>query len=164
RFSPAGIVSPIAKVTTPLRLTMPRPHKRPLSTATGTIGNPIARYSPAKPGRSGGVLPGGTRVPSGKMSTGRPDSTASLPAATNSAAGRTQSRRDRPIPTAASQDRKSPPTAATGRETSDVSPDRDPAEHQLVVLAEQGEERRLGRDAIGHQRELAPEHASKLVP
>ena len=55
-------------------------HSRPLSVATGTTGSPSARYSPAKPDLSGGVSPGGTRVPSGKMNTDRPSAFAAAPA------------------------------------------------------------------------------------
>ena len=52
-------------VTVPLRWTNPRPHRRPLSSATGTTGSPSARYSAAKPDFSSGVSPTSTRVPSG---------------------------------------------------------------------------------------------------
>ena len=60
-----AIVSPILIVISPLWCTTPRPHSRPLSTATGTTGKPTARYRAAKPDFNGGVSPGPTRVPSG---------------------------------------------------------------------------------------------------
>src|SRR3954451_7430926 len=59
--------------------------------------------------------------------------------------------------------RNSPPTAANEGPSSDVGPDGDPAQQELVVFAEQGEEARLGRYAVGQQRVFAAQHLVEFV-
>ena len=67
-------------VIVPGYLTNPRGQQTPASSATGISGRRSARYSPASPAFSGGAAPTAVRVPSGKITIGRPAAFAALPA------------------------------------------------------------------------------------
>src|SRR6266550_7367693 len=61
-------------------------------------------------------------------------------------------------------DRKSRRTAATPGAASDIGPDRDAAQHEFVVLAEESEKARLGRNSVSDEPVLGPELSSELIP